>query len=124
MSSARGKIALAGGILITTSGLVSTWIGARAGYLVYEPDPSGVFGHVGILAGIAAVTIGSVLVWVARREPAGPAAGVAVGLVTVVIGHLGAIAGALLVGTSGMVLCYVAGVWALVKGIRQWGRGS
>jgi hypothetical protein len=93
-------------------------VGGRAGYMLYEPDPGGLFGHVGILAGIAAILIGCALVWIALREPAAPPAKVAVGLLTVVLGHLGAIAGALLVGTAGMLLCYVAGIWLVVRGLR------
>lgn len=122
MSLSREKLALTGGILIATSGLVSIWIGARAGYMVYEPDPHGVFGHVGVWAGVAAVMIGSVLVWLARHEPAGPLGKVVVGLLTVVLGHLGAIAGALLVGTAGVLLCYVVGIWLVVAGVRLWRR--
>jgi len=57
MSLSRKKLALAGGLLIVASGLVSIWIGVRAGFLPYEPDPGGLFGHVGIWAGISAVVI-------------------------------------------------------------------
>jgi hypothetical protein len=116
----RKSLALAGGILIIASGLMSIWIGGRAGYRTYEPDPNGVFGHVGILAGIAAIAIGGTLVWIALREPAAPLAKLALGLLTVVLGHLGAIAGALLVGTAGMLLCYVAGIWLIIRGVREW----
>jgi len=122
MSSSREKIAFAGGILIVASGIVSIWVGGRAGYMLYEPDPGGLFGHVGILAGIAAVLIGCVLIWIALHEPAAPRAKVMVGLLTVVLGHLGAIAGALLIGTAGMLLCYVAGIWLLTRGLRKWRR--
>lgn len=120
MSLSREKIALTGGILIVASGLVSIWIGARAGYMLYQPDPGGVFGHVGVWAGVAAMVIGGVLVWIALREPAGPLGKVVVGLLTVGLGHLGAIAGALLVGTAGVLLCYVAGIWLVVTGVRLW----
>ena len=113
MTTLRAKLALAGGA-------VSIWVGGRAGFMLYEPDPGGLFGHVGILAGVAAILIGSVLVWIAFHEPAAPSGKVAVGLLTVILGHLGAIAGALLVGTTGMLLCYVAGIWLVVRGLRQW----
>ncbi len=46
----REKLALTGGILIIASGLVSIWIGGREEYMLYQPDPGGVFGHVGVLA--------------------------------------------------------------------------
>jgi len=53
MSLSRKKLALAGGLLIVASGFVSIWIGARAGFMLYEPDPGGLFGHVGVWAGIS-----------------------------------------------------------------------
>ena len=122
MFSSREKLALTGGILIVVSGLVSIWIGARAGYMLYQPDPGGVFGHVGVWAGVAAIVIGSILIWIAFHEPASPPGQVVVGLLTVVLGHLGAIAGALLVGTAGVLLCYVTGIWLMVRGVRLWRR--
>jgi hypothetical protein len=122
MSLRREKLALAGGILIIASGVVSIWVGGRAGYMLYEPDPGGLFGHVGILAGITAILIGSVLVWIALHEPAGPIGKVTVGLLTVVLGHLGGIAGALLIGTAGLILCYVTGIWLVVRGLIEWRR--
>ena len=122
MASLRGKLALAGGILIAASGLVSIWIGGRAGYMLYEPDPGGIFGHVGVWAGVAAIVIGGILTWIARHEPASPPAKLVIGLLTVVLGHLGAMAGALLVGTAGVILCYIAGIWLIVRGARVWRR--
>jgi hypothetical protein len=117
MSSPREKLAVTGGILIVASGIVSIWVGGQAGYMVYQPDPGGLFGHVGILAGIAAILIGAVLIWMALHEPASPLGKLVVGLLTVVFGHLGAIAGALLVGTAGVILSYVAGIWLVVRGL-------
>jgi hypothetical protein len=124
MSLSRKKLALVGGLLIVASGLVSIWIGARAGFMKYQPDPGGLFGHVGVLAGVVAMAIGGILTWIALHEPAGPGGKVVVGLLTVVLGHLGAIAGALLVGTAGMLLCYVSGIWLVVKGVRLWRRSA
>jgi len=118
----RDKLALIGGILIVASGLVSIWVGGRAGYMMYQPDPNGLFGHVGVLAGFAAILIGCVLVWIALHEPAGSPGKVVVGLLTMVLGHLGAITGALLVGTAGLILCYVTGIWLVVKGLIEWRR--
>ena len=118
----RDRLALIGGILIVASGIVSIWVGGRAGYMMYEPDPNGLFGHVGILAGIAAILIGSVLVWISLHEPAGSLGKVAFGLLTVVLGHLGAIVGALLVGTAGLILCYITGIWLVVRGLMEWRR--
>lgn len=124
MSLSRKKLALAGGLLIVASGFVSIWIGARAGFMLYEPDPGGLFGHVGVWAGISAIVIGSILAWIALHEPAGPQGKVVAGLFTVVLGHLGAIAGALLVGTAGVMLCYVSGIWLVVRGVRLWRRSA
>jgi len=122
MLQSREKLALAGGLLIVASGLVSIWIGARAGLMRYQPDPGELFGHVGVLAGAIAIVIGGILTWIALHEPAGPRCKIVVGLLTVVLGHLGAVAGALLVGTAGVVLCYVSGIWLVVRGVRLWRR--
>lgn len=118
MFFSREKLAFLGGILIVASGLVSIWIAVNAGLMFYEPDPGGVFGHVGVWAGIVAIVIGSVLVWIALHEPAGPMGKIAAGLLTVVFGQLGAMAGALLVGTAGALLSYVTGIWLIVKGVK------
>ena len=120
MSIWRGRLALTGGMLIAASGLISIWVGGRAGYLFYEPDPGGLFGHVGILAGSAAVLIGCAICWIARREPDRSAGKLAIGLLTAFLGHLGAIAGALLVGTAGVLLCYASGIWLIVSGLKKW----
>jgi len=120
VSLSREKLAFTGGILIVASGLVSIWIGGRAGFMLYQPDPGGVFGHVGVWAGVAAIVIGSILIWIARHEPASPPAKLVVGLLTVVLGHLGAMAGALLIGTAGVLLCYLTGIWLIVRGVRLW----
>jgi len=124
MVFSRKNLAFIGGILIAASGLVSIWIGLREGFMRYEPDPGGLFGHVGVLAGALAIVIGCILVWIALHEPRGPLMMVVAGLLTMVLGHLGAIAGALLVGTAGMLLCYVTGVWLVVRGVRQWRRSA
>ena len=124
MSLSRKNLALVGGMLIVVSGLVSMWIGLREGFMRYEPDPGGLFGHVGVLAGALAIVIGFILTWIALHEPTGPIGKVLAGLLTVVFGHLGAIAGALLVGTAGMLLCYVSGIWLVVRGVRLWRRSA
>ncbi len=88
--------------------------------MLYEPDSIGLFGHVGLSAGVAAVAIGCFLIWIALHEPTGPLGKVMVGVLTVVLGHLGAIAGALLFGTAGVLLGHVAGIWLFVRGVRSW----
>jgi hypothetical protein len=124
MVFSRKNLAFIGGMLIVASGLVSIWIGVREGFMRYEPDPGGLFGHVGVLAGIIAIVIGCMLAWIALHEPRSPLKMVIAGLLTMVLGHLGAIAGALLIGTAGMLLCYVTGVWLVVRSIRQWRRSA
>ncbi len=122
MSLWRENLALTGGILIVASGLVNILIGGRAGYMLYQPDPGGVFGHVWIWAGVTAIVIGSILIWISKHESASAPAKVVVGILTVVLGHLGAMAGALLVGTAGVLLCYITGIWLIVRGVRLWQR--
>lgn len=107
-------LATIGGVLIAASGIVSLILGLQTGSLRYEPDPNGIFGHIGILAGVAAMAIGAMIVWLARAQYPRKRRRIAAGIATMVLGHLGAIAGALLVGTAGMALCYVAGVYIII----------
>ncbi len=114
------RIATVGGVLLSISGLVNAVLGARIGVLVYDAYPGGRMGHVGVIAGVAAIVIGIVIVFLVvplfeRRNRALLALG---GLLTIVLGHAGAIAGAIYVGTLGVILCYIAGVWMLVIAAR------
>ena len=59
------------------------------------------------------------MILIAYHEPKQPIWKIVFGLLTVILGHLGAIAGALLVGTAGMLLCYISGIWLVVVGIRN-----
>ncbi len=73
-------------------------------------------GHVGVIAGLIAIVLGITIVFVVvplydRRKRWLLALA---GLLTIVIGHAGAIAGAIYVGTLGVILCYAAGIWLLV----------
>lgn len=104
------------------SGLVSLAVALTFGAVLYEVDPNGLFGHVGIVAGLVAVAIGAFLFWFGRLERRTQRHLVLAGIVTVVFGHLGAVAGALLVGTAGVLLCYVAGVWFLALAAVAWRR--
>lgn len=122
MKRTRRRLAIAGGILIIMSGFVSIFIGIRGGFIQTHPDPAGLFGHIGVLTGIKAVVIGGLLTVMAFYKPAKPIWKIVLGLFTVVFGHLGAIAGALLVGTAGLLLCYIAVFWLMGIGIRQWKR--
>lgn len=112
----RKKIATVGAVLIVVSGIVNTILGAKIGAVLYEIYPGGKMGHVGVIAGVAAMVIGVVIVFIVvplyghgnrRLVLLG-------GALTVVLGHLGAITGALYVGTLGMLLCYIAGIWVIV----------
>lgn len=115
------RIAKMGGVLITISGVVNALLGARIEATVYDVYPGGKMGHVGIIAGIAAIAIGLIIIFLIvpiyeRRNRGFVVFG---GVLTIVLGHLGAIAGAIYVSTVGMVLCYTAGVWAIV--VMVWG---
>jgi len=109
-----------GGALIIASGLVSLGIALTFGAVLYEVDPNGLFGHVGIVAGLVAMVIGAFLFWFGRLDHITPGRLVLAGLVSIIFGHLGAIAGALLVGTAGVLCCYVAGIWFFVLAVMTW----
>jgi len=110
------RIAKIGGFLIAISGVVNAILGAQIGAILYDAYPGGKMGHVGIIAGIAAVAIGLIIVFLIvsiyeRRNRGFILLG---GILTIVVGHLGAIAGAIYIGTAGVLLCYIAGLWAIV----------
>ena len=107
-------LATVGGTLILASGALSLVLGLATGSMMYEPDPNGVFGHIGVFAGLAAMAIGAVILWLVRAQYPRRERRILAAILTMVLGHLGAIEGALLVGTAGMVLCYVAGVWLII----------
>ena len=110
------KIAAAGGIFIILSGILNLVLGIQIGALHYYPYPGGKMGHVGITAGLAAILIGVLITFVLpllykhqdrRLRILG-------GLLTVILGHTGAVSGALYIGTVGVILCYVGGIWLLI----------
>ncbi|MFH1313464.1 MAG: hypothetical protein ABIJ00_09625 [Candidatus Eisenbacteria bacterium] len=115
-----GLLTTIGGALIVASGIVSLAVALTFGAVLYEVDPNGLFGHVGIVAGIAAMAIGTFLFWFGRLERTTPGHLVLAGLATIVLGHLGAITGALFVGTAGVLCCYVGGIWFLVLAVKAW----
>ncbi|UCG30779.1 MAG: hypothetical protein JSV53_02585 [candidate division WOR-3 bacterium] len=109
------KLTIIGGTLIAASGLVNTVLGMSIHALYYDVYPGGKMGHVGIFAGIVAVILGLLIVFVVvplynRQNRSYIALG---GILTVVLGHLGAVAGAIYIGTLGLLLCYIAGFWAI-----------
>ncbi len=114
------KLATVGGALIAISGVVNAVLGVRVGALFYDVYPGARMGHVGIIAGAVAIAIGLIILFAMvpiyeRRNRGLVALG---GILTIVLGHMGAIAGALYIGTAGLVLCYIAGIWLLVAAAR------
>ena len=113
------KLAMIGGYLIIASGVVNAALGMSINAIYYDPYPGGNMGHVGIIAGIAAIILGLMIVFLVvplyyRQKRAYIAIA---GLLTVILGHLGAVAGAIYVGTAGLLLCYIGGFWAIVLGL-------
>jgi uncharacterized BrkB/YihY/UPF0761 family membrane protein len=115
------RVATAGGIFIILSGALNFILGAQIGALYYDPYPGGKMGHVGIIAGLIAILIGAlILIYIPRlydREK--KKLRILGAILTIVLGHMGSILGALYLGTVGVVLCYLAGIWLLVIGIRN-----
>ena len=118
------KIAFAGGLLISISGVVSVILGAQIGAILYDVYPGGNMGHVGIIAGVGAILVGLVIVFAVRLLFELQKRGLIAlgGILTVVLGHLGAIWGAIYVGTVGLLLCYIAGFWTLGAAIFKDGK--
>ena len=116
------RISSIGGALIALSGVVNAVLGQRIGALFYEVYPGGRMGHVGIISGVIAVVIGLVILFIIipmynhnnRRVI------VVGGILTVVLGHAGGVAGAIYVGTIGVVCCYIGGMWLLVESRRKF----
>lgn len=114
-----GGLIRIGGALIILSGIVSIVISIPIGAVYYEVDPLGIFGHIGIVAGLIAILIGGFLTWFGSLEHHSIIRMIIAGIVSIVLGHAGAVAGALLVGTLGVLCCYVAGVWFIVKAVKK-----
>jgi len=119
------KLAEVGGALIFISGIINALLGVKIGALFYEVYPGGNFGHVGILAGICAILIGLIIILGIVRiyESKNRWYILSGGLLTIVVGHIGGIAGAIYVGTVGVLLCYITGIWLIIdvviKGIKK-----
>ena len=118
------RIAQLGGLLIFISGVVNLLLGIQIRAVIYEVHPGGRLGHVGIVSGIAAMMMGVLIVHVAAPllgRTGGAAQALDRGrrrrgaLLVFTLGLLGAITGALYVGTAGMVLCCLAAGWALFE---------
>ena len=118
------KIAKVGGVLISISGVANAILGMRIGATFYDAYPGGKMGHVGVIAGVAAVVIGLIILFliIPIYKKKNRLLVLSGGVLTIVFGHIGGIAGAIYVGTAGVVLCYTAGVWvivAVVRGLRR-----
>ncbi len=100
------RIAAAGGIFIILSGALNFVLGVQIGALYYYPYPGGKMGHVGIIAGLIAVLVGALILFFIprlynREEKKLRILGA---ILTMVLGHLGSIFGALYLGTVGVIL--------------------
>lgn len=109
------KIAAAGGIMIILSGITNTILGIQIGAIYYYPYPGGRMGHVGIIAGIIATAIGLMILLGLPRLYKAQIHRLKIlgGVLTLILGHAGAVFGALYVGTLGVFLCYLSGIWLL-----------
>lgn len=114
------KIAAAGGVFITLSGILNLILGIQIGALHYYPYPGGKMGHVGITAGVAAIAIGLVILFGLPRlyEQADQRLRILGSILTFVLGHAGAVFGALYVGTIGVILSYIGGIWLLITSFK------
>lgn len=110
------KIAAGGGVLIFLSGLLNLILGIQIGAAYYHPYPGGKMGHVGVIAGMIAVGIGLAMLLGLPHLYDSPLRGLRIlgGGLTFVLGHAGAVFGALYVGTAGVMLSYLSGIWLLV----------
>ena len=115
------RLAKIGGVLLAISGVINTALGIRIGAIFYDVYPGGKMGHVGIIAGFVAVIIGLAIIFLIVRlyDQRSVRHVVAGGLLTIILGHLGAIAGAIHIGTVGVLLCYIAGVWTIVLALMR-----
>ena len=116
------RIAQLGGIFVFISGVVNLLLGVQVGAVFYEIYPGGRLGHVGIVSGMVAMVLGVLIVHVAAPRLSGVGDTAEApdrgrrrngALLVFAFGLLGAITGALYVGTIGMALCCVAAGWAL-----------
>ena len=115
----RGLVLRTGAVLIFLSGIVSIVVSIPVKAVYNGVDPNGLFGHIGIVNGVLAMIIGGFLFWLSRQALKNALLTVVSGIVMVVVGHLGAVMGVLLVGTAGLLLCYIAGFWSIVLGIKR-----
>ena len=113
-------IAKIGGTLILISGIVNLILGIQIDALIYEVYPGGNMGHVGIWAGIAAIIIGIIILFsiIPLYESPHRNSVLRGGVLTIILGHIGGIGGAIYVGTAGVAFCYIAGIWILITTLK------
>jgi len=115
------KISAAGGIFITLSGILNLILGIQIGATHYYPYPGGKMGHVGITAGLAAIALGLAIIFLLPRlyDHANKRLRILGSILTFVLGHAGAFFGALYLGTVGVFLSYLGGIWLLVIHLKK-----
>jgi hypothetical protein len=119
IKNTRELVLRTGAVLIFLSGIVSIVVSIPIGAVYNGVDPNGLFGHIGIVNGILAMIIGGFLFWLSRQVLKNALLILVSGILMVVVGHLGAVMGAMLVGTAGAILCYAAGFWSIGLGIKR-----
>ena len=117
MASAMNVLQFPLCVLIVASGVLSSILGLKIGALIQAPDPGGRFGHVGAISGLIAIAIGASIVWLVwvRYPFESRKHRIVTAILLIVLGHAGAVAGALIVGTAGAILCYALGIWLLLR---------
>jgi hypothetical protein len=115
------NISAAGGIFITLSGIFNLILGIQIGATHYYPYPGGKMGHVGITAGLAAIGIGLLILFALPRlyQHHDRRFRLLGAFLTFILGHAGAVFGALYVGPVGVFLCYVGGIWLLTIFLKE-----
>ena len=91
-------------------------LGVQIGALHYYPYPGGKMGHVGITAGLTAIAIGLVMFFALPRLYQHPNRRLRIlgSILTFILGHAGSVFGALYVGTIGVFLSYLGGIWLMI----------
>ena len=78
-------------------------------------------GHVGIIAGLTAILLGLIIIYYLPKlsDLQSRSKRLLGGTLTILLGHAGAVYGALYLGTVGVILCYIAGMWILIHNLRR-----
>jgi len=97
-----------GGVIIFLSGIASIVLGLKTKEPFYDVYPGGKMGHIGIHAGVTAVIIGLVIIFgiVQLYDSMNTNSLIVGAILTIILGHIGAVAGAMYVGTLSRSLLY------------------